>query len=53
MITPLPLANVLLVLTSTFVAISWAIGSAFLFFYSVISLFLAGQLVGAAKKARR
>jgi hypothetical protein len=52
-LTPLPVANVMLIFASTCLAISIGIGSAFLTFYSLIALILAGQLVGAAKKAGR
>ena len=48
--TPLPVANVLLVFTSTLVAMAWVSGSAFFLVHSVIALLLAGQLVGAAVK---
>ena len=50
MITPLPIANALLVFTSTLLAMAIATGIAFFVVYSVIAVFLAGQLVGKATK---
>jgi hypothetical protein len=52
-LTPLPLANALLVFASTLFAMSLAAGVPLFVVHSTLAVFLAGQLVGAATKARR
>jgi hypothetical protein len=52
-LTPLPLANALLVLASTLFAMAIAIRHPIFVFYTYWALILAGQLVGAAKKNGR
>jgi hypothetical protein len=52
-LTPLPLANALLVLASTLLAASMELGNPVFVFYSYWAVILAGQLVGAAKKNGR
>ncbi len=48
MLTPLPVANVLLVFASTLFAMSLVSGIALFVVHSLLAVFLAGQLVGAA-----
>jgi hypothetical protein len=52
-LTPLPLANALLVLASTLLAAAMELGNPVFVFYSYWAVILAGQLVGAAKKNGR
>ncbi len=50
MVTPLPLANALLVLTSTMFAMSLLAGVHLFIFYAFLAVLLSGQLVGKAVK---
>lgn len=50
MVTPLPLAEVLLIVTMGIFALALASGVPFLVFYALLSVVLAGQLVGKAVK---
>lgn len=51
MLTPLPLANAMLVFASTLLAMSLASGITLFVVHSFLGLILAGQLVGAATPA--
>ncbi len=52
-LTPLPLANVLLVFASTLFAMALMVRNPIFVFYSYWGVVLAGQLVGTAKKNGR
>jgi hypothetical protein len=53
MTTPLPVARVLLVFTAVLFGLSVAEGNPVFVFHSVLTLFLAGYLVGAAVESER